>query len=64
VQAEVMEPPALREALRAEAEAVARQLAPARLPLASAPAATRRRPRPGRHAFLREVRLAPKNAIP
>ena len=44
VQAEVLEPPALREALRAEAEAVARQLAPARLPLAPAPTAARPRP--------------------
>ena len=39
VQAEVLEPATLREALRAEAEALAERLAPRRLPLASVGAA-------------------------
>jgi predicted DNA-binding transcriptional regulator YafY len=34
-QAEVMEPESLRDALRQEAEGVARMLAPSRMPLAS-----------------------------
>ena len=42
VHAEVLEPAALREALRAEAEALVDRLAPSRRPLAATPSATRR----------------------
>jgi predicted DNA-binding transcriptional regulator YafY len=50
VQAEVMEPASLREALRAEAEALAARLAPRRAPLAQASMMTQASQRGRRHA--------------